>query len=123
MKINLKFNDIKVGNDTSVGNIEVGIQYNPGELVGEYKLFRQVLKELPDMFADLADGMVTVDEMDKAFDTVTDANIANNPELKASAVNNVANLVNNIRTRFTRDSKPEVTKDIAPENTEEKKAI
>jgi hypothetical protein len=101
MIMNFKLSDIKVGNKATIGNVEVGIQYKPGELVGEYKLFRQIVKELPEVFADLADGCMAVDSLDKAFDKVADANIAGDPESKVSAVNNVLNAVSNIRQKFT----------------------
>lgn len=103
MKFGFKLSDIKVGDKATIGNVEVNVQYNPGEMIGEYKLFRKALGELPEIVADLGNGALAFDKMDKAFDDVSKAQHAEGAteESKQSAINQVMEVIKSLRVDNT----------------------
>ena len=66
MKIGFTLKDINVSDKATIGEVNIQVQYQAGELEGEYKLFRQVLKEIPEIVADLGEGATAFGEMDNA---------------------------------------------------------
>ena len=99
MKLGLTLKDTTIGEKAKIGEITINVQYTAEEIVGEYALVREVLKELPEIVADLGAGAMAFDKMDKAFDDLSDARYAENAteESKTSAFNKVMDVIKSLR--------------------------
>lgn len=99
MKLGFTFKDIKVGDKANIGEINIQVQYAPGEMVGEYELFKRALKEIPEIVGDLGAGAIAFDEMDEAMNTLADAKTAEGAttETNTTARNLVKNLIASIK--------------------------
>lgn len=99
MKIGFILKDIKIGDKANIGEVNIQVQYSAGELVGEYELFKRVIKEVPEVVADLGEGAIAFEKMDKAFNDISTARCSeeNAEEVKKSAVNKVMDVVNSLR--------------------------
>lgn len=108
---------IKLGNveykEIKLENIEVNVQYTAEELVTEFDLVKRIVKELPEMIADLGTGAMAFKELYEAFDGMSremhkeDATV----DSKATASNFVLTAINKIKSTYI--SKEEVLKDKA----------
>jgi hypothetical protein len=99
MKLGFTLRDIKVGEKATIGEVSINVQYSAEELVSEYTLFKQALKELPEIVADLGAGALAFDKMDKAFDGLLESKIAEGAteESKQSAINKVMTVVSELK--------------------------
>lgn len=110
MKFGFTLKDIKVGDKATVGEITVNMQYDAKELVEEYGLIRKIIREIPETVADLGAGAVAFEQMDKAFDGMSDYRRTefSNEEIeegeKQSAINNIMAVVNSLRSVVPNDA-------------------
>lgn len=75
MKMNFKLGNIEIEGKTKISDIEIGIQYAPGELKGEYELFKTIMRELPQTLKDVAEGAKTFEKLDKELSDIYEDDI------------------------------------------------
>lgn len=102
MKVGFILKDIKVGEKATVGEVNIQVQYNAGELVGEYDLLKKVVKELPGVVADLGNGAMAFEELDQEMSkyVTTKINPESTEEIKVSAIMKVVSAIKDIRARY-----------------------
>lgn len=107
MKFGFTFKDITIGDKATIGEVSVNMQYDAKELVEEYSLVRKIVKEIPEIVADLGAGFTAFDAMDKAFDDLATARYAEDAteESKQSAINKVMEVIKSFKVDNT--GKPE----------------
>ena len=112
MKFGFVLKNITVGDKATIGEMSINVQYNPGEMVGEYELLKRALKEVPEIVADLGTGAVAFDKMDQAFDGLTNAKRDENAteETKQSAINKVMSVISSLRGMVQPEEKKEDNK-------------
>lgn len=86
MKMNFKLGNVEIEGKVKVSDIEIGIQYAPGELKGEYELFKTVLRELPQTLKDVAEGAKTFEKLDKDLNHLYDINADSHTEVTEEEV-------------------------------------
>lgn len=103
MKVGFILKDIKVGEKTTVGEVNIQVQYTAGELIGEYELLKRAVKELPEVVADLGNGAMAFEEMDQEMSkyVTTKINPESTEDIKVSAIMKVVSAIKNIRSRYT----------------------
>lgn len=99
MKLGFTLKDITVGDKATVGEVSINMQYNSSELVEEYALIRKIVKDIPAIVADLGEGAMAFDQMDKAFDGLVTARYAEDAteETQASAINKVLEVIKSFK--------------------------
>ena len=101
MKFGLTLKDIKVGDKANIGEVSINVQYTAEELVTEYALFKQILKELPEIVTDLGQAATTFEEVDGAFNKFNETNF--NKEATEEARSGALNIVKSALKRIKSD--------------------
>ena len=99
MKLGLTLKDITVGDKATIGEVSINMQYNSSELVENYALIRRIVKDIPAIVADLGEGAMAFQEMDKAFDGLVTTRYAEDAteESKQSAINKVLEVIKSLK--------------------------
>lgn len=110
MKLGFTFKDIKVGDKSNIGEVNINVQYNPGEIAGGYKLFREILKDIPEVVAEIGTGAIAFQEMNEAFDklaihTTEETTPEERTEMKSNSLQLVKSAINKIKEALVEENK------------------
>lgn len=99
MKLGFKLGNIEY-KDVKFSNVEVNVQYSAEELVTEFNLVKRIIKEIPEIVADLATGALAFGEVDKVFSKYVTELETENDETKAAGMDLIKSAINKIKTEL-----------------------